>query len=92
MSCDVVCTWCVLKAERVAGLVVVDVSPTVSPMIQRTPTYLEAMLRIPLLTDGDMENTPLSTVRNNVYFELAKTIQVQNYDHDLGFFYFQYLQ
>lgn len=68
-----------LQAERVAGLIVVDVSPSVSPSLQKHPKYLEAMLRIPLLTMADThdtENTPLSTVRRHVYQELAKTIQV----------------
>ncbi|KAH3891471.1 protein ABHD11-like isoform X1 [Dreissena polymorpha] len=74
-------------AERVAGLIVVDVSPTMSPSLQTHPQYLEAMLRIPLLTMADThdtENTPLSTVRRHVYQELAKTIQDDAMRHFLA--------
>ncbi|XP_052801237.1 protein ABHD11-like [Mya arenaria] len=72
---------------RVAGLIVVDVAPSVSPNIEKHPSYLEAMLRIPLLTlanTGDTENTPISTVRRHVFTELAKTIQDEAMRHFLA--------
>ena len=59
------------------GLVVVDVAPTMSPMVDTTPAYLEAMLRIPLMTMDDGTDTPLSTMRKYVLKALSEAVQVQ---------------
>ena len=55
----------------------VDVAPTMSPMVDTTPAYLEAMLRIPLMTMDDGTDTPLSTMRKYVLKALSEAVQVQ---------------
>ena len=69
-----------LQPERVSGLVVVDVSPAVSPNVNKTPAYLEAMLRISLsfidANNEDSNSAPMSQVRRQVLEDLAVTVQV----------------
>lgn len=68
-----------MQPERVAGLVVVDVSPAVSPSVNRTPAYLEAMLRISMsFMDANRDDTSvqMSSVRRQIINDLAEAVQV----------------
>lgn len=74
------------NAERVAGLVVVDTAPAMSPSTARHPHYMEAMLKISLtFMDTDEETAaPLSKVRRQIINELAEAVQDDAVRHFLA--------
>lgn len=75
------------NAERVAGLVIVDVSPAISPNVHKTPGFLEAMLKISLtFLDSNEETTtePLSKIRRQIIKDLASAVQDEAMRHFLA--------
>lgn len=80
-------TTALTNPERVSGLIVVDVSPAVSPSVNRTPAYLEAMLRISLsFNDSNMNDAsaPVSSVRRQIINDLADAVQDEAMRHFLA--------
>ncbi|XP_060581876.1 protein ABHD11-like [Ruditapes philippinarum] len=80
-------TTALTNPERVSGLVVVDVSPAMSPNVNKTPAYLEAMLRISLsFIDANTEdsNPAMSQVRRQVLDDLAVAVQDEAMRHFLA--------
>ncbi|KAK3589138.1 hypothetical protein CHS0354_017105 [Potamilus streckersoni] len=61
-----------LKPERVAGLIVVDVSPRQSPVAGSFPAYLEQMLKIGLQIYDKDKNVSLSTARREAMEKLKE--------------------
>ncbi|KAL4223643.1 Alpha/beta hydrolase domain-containing protein 11 [Mactra antiquata] len=71
------------NAERVSGLIIVDVSPAISPNVNKTPAYLEAMLKVSLSYLDD-DSPQLSKIRRQVVNELAEAIQDEPMRHFLA--------
>ncbi|KAL3856860.1 hypothetical protein ACJMK2_011571 [Sinanodonta woodiana] len=62
----------ILKPERVAGLIVVDVSPRQSPVTGSFPAYLQQMLKIGLQIYDKDKNVSLSTARREAMEKLRE--------------------
>ncbi|XP_053376156.1 protein ABHD11-like isoform X2 [Mercenaria mercenaria] len=80
-------TTALTNAERVAGLIVVDISPAVSPSVNKTPAYLEAMLRISLSfsdLNGEDSSPSMSQVRQQIINDLAVAVQDEAMRHFLA--------